>query len=368
MTTTLAPPARPQVASGGREPVVDVLRAGSICVVVLWHWAFSILRWSPDGPHASNPIGTTSGLWALTWLLQVMPVFFFVGGYANATSWRAAQARGVRAGAWLAGRLRRLVVPAVAAVAVAAVALVVVRIALPEVDWAVRGVVLVMSPLWFLGVYLALVALTPVASWAHERGGEVVLVALAGIAVWVDLARFRFDVPGAAWVNMVVVWGLISQAGLGLERLRDAPRRSQVSLALGGLVALSALTNMGLYPRSMVGVPGEAFSNMGPPTLCIVALAAFQVGVVVLLWDRLRSLLERPAVARAARWIQANAMTIFVWHLPGYAVAYALLRAAGWHVPEAATWAWWAQRPLWLVAPALATAPLVALFRRVERR
>ncbi len=44
----------------------------------------------------------------LTWVLQVMPVFFLVGGYANALSWRSARTRGETYGGWLRARLRRL--------------------------------------------------------------------------------------------------------------------------------------------------------------------------------------------------------------------------------------------------------------------
>ena len=32
-----------------RDRVVDAMRAGSILVVVLWHWSMSVLRWSDDG-------------------------------------------------------------------------------------------------------------------------------------------------------------------------------------------------------------------------------------------------------------------------------------------------------------------------------
>ena len=41
------------------------------------------------------------------------------------------------------------------------------------------------------------------------------------------------------------------------------------SLLLAGLFGLAGLVGSGLYPGSMVGVPGER-SNMAPPTLCII--------------------------------------------------------------------------------------------------
>ena len=47
----------------------------------------------------------------LTWLFQVMPVFFLVGGYVNALGWQSARRRHENYTAWLARRLQRLVLP-----------------------------------------------------------------------------------------------------------------------------------------------------------------------------------------------------------------------------------------------------------------
>ena len=91
-----------------RDRYVDWLRAVSLVVVVLWHWAFTILRWTPGGPQPTNPLGFFSGLWIFTWLLQVMPLFFYVGGYAHLVSWQRAQARGTSLARYIAGHIRPL--------------------------------------------------------------------------------------------------------------------------------------------------------------------------------------------------------------------------------------------------------------------
>jgi hypothetical protein len=351
-----------------RDHYVDLLRAGSLLVVVIWHWVFSVIVWRPDGPHASNPIATTSGLWALTWVLQVMPVFFWVGGFVHLTTWESVERSGGGYLAFLRRRLGRLLGPTVVCLA----AVVALRLAagalFPEVGWVTRGLVLMVSPLWFLGVYVVMVALAPLTIRAHRAGGEIVLVVLAGVACLVDVARFRYDVEGVELVNLVVVWSLAHQFGYFYDRLVAAPRRIGWCLALGGLFGLLGLTNMGLYPRSMVGVPGEAISNMAPPTLCIVALTVLQVGLALLVRPAALRLLEAGGrFRRLVAWAGANAMTVFLWHLAGYALAYGLLRLAGWEAPQSTTLGWWAQRPLWALAPALATVPLVATFRRFER-
>jgi hypothetical protein len=48
---------------------------------------FTIVVWRQDGPSATSPLGFTDNLWLLTWLLQVMPVSFFVGGHAHLQLW-----------------------------------------------------------------------------------------------------------------------------------------------------------------------------------------------------------------------------------------------------------------------------------------
>ncbi|HNG25576.1 MAG TPA: class I tRNA ligase family protein, partial [Microthrixaceae bacterium] len=65
--------------------MIDLVRAGALVVVVAWHWAFTTLRWD-DGPKVSNPVGVTPGMWLATWFLQVMPLFFLVGGAKMSSS------------------------------------------------------------------------------------------------------------------------------------------------------------------------------------------------------------------------------------------------------------------------------------------
>jgi hypothetical protein len=74
-----------------RNRVVDFLRALAILVVAFGHWtaAAVVVR---DGTLVPNQIlNIASWTHPLTWVIQVMPVFFLVGGYANALSWRSAQ-------------------------------------------------------------------------------------------------------------------------------------------------------------------------------------------------------------------------------------------------------------------------------------
>jgi hypothetical protein len=350
-----------------RDLYVDALRAASLFVVVMWHWVFSVLIWTPTGPHLSNPIGTTRGLWLLTWAFQVMPVFFFVGGFVNDLTWRSTTAGGLGYREFVTRRLRRLVGPAALALLAGLVLRSVLLIVIPDARWVGTSIIALLSPLWFLAVYVGLVALTPMTARLHDRLEPLDLVLLVALIAGVDLLRFRFDIGWIAWANFVLVWVFVHQLGYDYRRLLALRGNAQAAIAVGGFCALVLLTNFGVYPRSMVGVPQESISNMGPPTACIAALGMFQIGLVLLLHPVGTRLLTRRRVSLTVAWLTANAMTIFLWHTWGYAVAWGLLRVAGVPVPGTTDAVWWLERPFFLVVPALCTVPFWLVFRRFDQ-
>lgn len=356
------PPPTPQ-----RDEFIDFVRAFSLLVVVAWHWVFTIIVWQDDGPHATNPIGFTRGLFIATWLFQVMPLFFFVGGFAHSEAWEAAELKGrfrsTLAFAWSrAGQLAR---PALA-LAAGWWLLGSVAVALFEVDGVPRAIRLVLSPLWFIIVYLLLILLFPLTHWLHEKFGALVLVWGVGIAVVVDVARFSHEVSWIAWVNMVVVWATCHQLGYFWEPVVALGRRAAWGLTWGGLFALTALVGSKIYPGSMVGVPGEKFSNMAPPTICILALLSFQAGV---------SLLIRPWVLHrlrtSQRWADVSdvinrfSLPLFLFHSTGMA----LWAAFGHYVLDneqlrQPDLQWWLSRPIAFIGPLVLTMPVILLLGR----
>lgn len=358
-------PATTEPITTQREIYVDFLRAFSLIVVVIFHWTFTILEFDRDVVRANNPIGSTPGAWILTWVLQVMPLFFFVGGYAHWIVWKKVAERGGGWWAFVSGRLKRLIVPALA-VAVAWVVIAAVIGVFREIDWLGQAVLLIISPMWFLVVYSGLVLLAPAAIWAHKRWGPLVLVFLAGSAAVLDVLRFGNGQEWAAYVNFLVIWGLCHQMGLLYRPLVEAPRQIGWMLLWSGAFALVALTNFGLYPRSMVGVPGDRFSNMGPPTLVIVALLLLQVGLALLVRDYVIQKLRT-----STRWAAFNelanrfSLPLFLFHTSGFALAVsAVYLITGYVAPPLANTEWWVQRPLWLALPAILTVPIILAFSR----
>jgi hypothetical protein len=351
----------------GRDRFVDFLRALSIVVVVLWHWVFSVTQWAEGGLAMPNPIGEIPGLWTATWLLQIMPVFFFVGGYANLASWRAIEAAG---GGWrdfARARLSRLLRPVAVFAALWGTAEVIGRVLVPGYVSVWEWGFVVFVPLWFLGVYVGVVLLAPVTARLHDRGRGLVVV-LAGAALLIaELERVRF---GQTWLwplTSALVWLFVHQLGYFWRdgSLLAGGRRRAWAMTAGGFGALVLLTNIGVYPRSMVSLAGET-SNILPTSPCIAALAVFQLGVALLLRPAAQRWLagRRPWTCTVA--VNAVAMTVFTWHMTALVGAIGIYQLAGGELMATPSAAWWAQRPLWLVLPGILLAGLVALFARFE--
>jgi hypothetical protein len=349
-----------------RDVFADFVRAGSLVVVVAWHWAFTVLVWKNDGPHATNPIGFTSGLWLVTWVLQVMPLFFFVGGWAN---WSAHTAKGTRSSRFALSRLRRLLLPAVALIG----AWWCILIAVSQVidgAWLRGSVILVLSPLWFAFTYALIVALFPLWVRLHRRFSYLVPLWMAGIAALVDVARFEHDISYVGWVNMILVWGLCHQLGFFYPTLMALPRRAGWAITYVGAVVLTALVWSGLYPGSMVGVPGDKFSNMAPPTVAIVALITLQIGVLILVRPWVTARLERPRWTSFTRLLTTYSMPLYLLHSSGLAVYLVAVYLINGRQPMAAeiSLTWWLTRPLALTLPLLTTVPLIWAVGRLTAR
>jgi hypothetical protein len=349
-----------------RDRVVDLLRAASICVVVVWHWSLSVTHWHQGRLTMPNPVGDVPGLWAATWVLQVMPVFFVVGGYANLAGWQAVTRDGGGAARFLRGRLSRLLGPVVPWLGCWLVVDLAVRAAggRSVLDWGM----VVFVPLWFLGVYAGVVAAVPVTARLHARRPAATLVALAAGIAAADWLRLGAGVGGpvVGLVGSGLVWLWCHQLGYWWRdgRLvaggRGRRRATGVVVAAAGLAGLAVLTGPGPYPRAMVAVRGAATSNMFPTSACIAALAVFQLGLVLLARPRLERRLAGRSAWRAVVAANGVAMPVFCWHMTALVAFIGVYERAGFALADRPTADWWLTRPVWLAGPGLVLAAVLA--------
>jgi fucose 4-O-acetylase-like acetyltransferase len=102
-------------------------------------------------------------------VLQVMPVFFVVGGFSNMVSWQALERRGGGYVEYLSSRMSRLLRPVLVFAAVWLVLPPLLgHFGVPPQQTGPLGRVMG-QPLWFLGDYLVVVALAPAMVRLHRR-------------------------------------------------------------------------------------------------------------------------------------------------------------------------------------------------------
>ncbi|MEU6661170.1 acyltransferase [Streptomyces sp. NPDC046821] len=353
-----------------RDRGIDGLRALALLAVPLGHWLLGGFSLDDQGAlHNASPLSSFGFLAPLSWGLQMLGIFFLVGGYASALSYRRAVERGGTTVAWLRGRLARLGRPVLGVTAVcAAVILVLYALGVPATTLH-TGSTLVIQPLWFVGVYAVITALTPYCVRAARKLGVWAAAPLLGSVAVIDFLRYGpyADVM-PSWLsllNLLPGWMFAYQLGVCWSEKRIS-RRGAWGLLIGGAALFATLLLAFRYPESMVGVPGEARTNSHPPSLLVPALAAAQSGAAMLLRDRIRRLLLRPAWWAPVVVINLSAMTILCWHQTALLVAAIPGSFAG-AIPGLTTspdsTGWIAARLLWL--PVL--AGLLVLIGRYAR-
>jgi peptidoglycan/LPS O-acetylase OafA/YrhL len=359
-----------------RDRAIDGLRALAILGVVVGHWFVMAMTANGGGAlRGTSPLPHLPALAPASWVLQLLGLFFLVGGYQSARGLQRARDRGQAYPGWLRGRLLRLVRPVAVAMAVLGATLPVLALAGVPAGTLRTVVVMVVQPLWFIGIYGMVTALAPVALALDRRLGVLAALLPLLVVATVDLLRYgpwRHAVPGVVGlINVLPGWSFAFLLGVAWAAGRIDRRAAAVLAAGGAALGLLLVLRMG-YPVSMVGVPGAARVNSHPPSLLVPALAACQSGLAILLRERIGGWLRRPGLWAAVALANLNAMTIFTWHqvasLALAGVALGVSGAAG--VPGLLDPpddpAWLLDRLAWFPVYAAVLAGLVAFLRRFE--
>ncbi|MFJ7592757.1 acyltransferase [Streptomyces sp. NPDC097617] len=348
-----------------RDRTVDALRALAILGVVLGHWLVTALTARDGSLATTSPLEHMPWLAPVSWVFQTLSVFFLVGGHVAARGYESARERGVSYGAWVGQRLGRLFRPVAAVLVLWVVVAGGMLIGGADFDTVRSLVKLVLSPLWFLLVFAALTAATPLVARLSP------LWPLALVAT-VDVWRFGLEGPEwIGWVNVAAGWLVPFTLGAAWSRGAFARREPALLLLGAGSAATVALILWGGYPASMVGVPGAPISNLNPPTLAAAAFGLAQCGLALLVREALARAMRRPTAWAKVALVNLSAMTVFLWHQTAMmaVTALGLLFSAdlpGLHtVPDSAGWI--AARLLWLPVFAAALMVCWAAFRTYEQ-
>lgn len=289
-------------ASAGRDRVTDFVKSAALLLVVIGHsLAWYVL---PDG-GIDNTLNHAPRLWWLTWVLQILPVFFFIAGAGLVRLAREKSSRRYLA------RASGLLEPAVLLLFLALVVATVLRFTSPVPTQRAVGTLMVQLT-WFIGVYLLLISLAPLLiRLGSVPAGTALLCAIA----LVDVIRVR-DADGLGWLNMILVWAFFAVLGTQLERLRAARRWVLATAAVTSLAAGTTLIIVGPYAKALITattIPG--ISNLAPPTLVLAFAGAAQVFSLLLAWPLLQRWLSQDRVWVPVAVFGSRAMQIYLYHL-----------------------------------------------------
>jgi len=298
-----------------RNRYVDFLRAASICVVVVGHWFVGTPVVVDGVIRAAEVLRVLPWTQWMSWAMQVIPVFFVVGGYSNAVSWRSARCKELEYGAWAAARMRRLIGPLLPLLIFwVLLAVIAQQLGLePDLVRTISRAALI--PVWFLSVYILVTAATPITHRFYRFVGVASFWVFAAAAAMTDFIAYSFELPGLRWANYGFVWLAIHQLGFMWQDGRLARPRQVLPLALGGFALLVLLVTVVGYPISMLTVPGATFSNSRPPSLALLTLGVFHTGLLLALQAPARRWLQRPGPWTLTVLVNSRIMTVYLWHL-----------------------------------------------------
>jgi fucose 4-O-acetylase-like acetyltransferase len=350
-----------------RDRYADLVRVVAILVVVLGHWIVTVVQMEDGEPVATQLLVVEPWTRLATWLVQVMPLFFLVGGKVNAGSLARAREQGQTSPEWVRKRARRLLRPVVPL-------LVLWLAGAPLLAWlgvddrlVAEATEAALLPLWFLIVYLLVIILAPATMWLHRRAGGAVLVVGIVLVVVVDVL-LRREMPVVGEANHLLVFGLAHQLGYFWADGRLPSGWRALHLTLAGLGTAALLVVFLDYPTSMVGVMNDVDSNATPPTLALLALTFAQLGLVLgLCGPADRWLHRRPVPWAGVVAVGSVIITLFVWHMTALVAVASLTHVTGWWPHDGTVEpTWWALRPVWLLLCVVLLVPLVLLFRKLE--
>ncbi|WP_315073158.1 acyltransferase [uncultured Microbacterium sp.] len=357
--STTAPP------RASRDTGIDFLRALCVLGVVLLHAIMVGVTVTDSGPVFANASDGTGWIAPLSWFLQVMPLFFVIGGFSGLLAYRRMHQRGGTAIGFVAGRVHRLLRPAIFTISVIALALALLTVFGVPADLIATAGFRYGQPLWFLGVFLLCQALLPLLASAHERAPLRTIGALVLASITVDVLRTATGIDGLGFLNLAFVWMTLQQLGFFLAdgSIDRLARRVRATAGITALLLLVATFAFGIYSPDLI-------ANINPPTAALLLVGIAHTSLLSLHRERLERFSRRPRVAAFTAFVTVRTMTIYLWHMPvlllmaGVTAVYALV--AGASLPALDSAGWRAGRPLWL-ATALALTALVAVaFTRFE--
>jgi hypothetical protein len=292
--------------------------------------------------------------WPFTWLLQLVPLFFLAGGHSNLLAWRAMEGHYVT---FLASRVGWLIRPVLAFV----IAWLVVPLSLELLETPTSAVAafsrLIVQPLWLLGLYVLVVALTPVMDRLHQTLPRLTPIILtAGVIGLSFLGGSITAHAGGVLVALLFAQLAFHYADGTFWRIPRAVLITTAAVAFAGLVAL---TTLGAQPKLQLAEP-TGYAAFAPSLGGMLLIGIVQTVLVALPRERGLAVFVNSAPARVVGVVRAAPMTVYLVYLCAMLVLEGLFGVAG--------GLGWLTEPRTIFAVGVVAIPTLLAFLWFERR
>ena len=380
MTTQTAPAianqSTPSVADlaaqtkADRNRAIDFYRVLAMMAVAFGHWLALVAVEDIDGQlQGGNALEFIPELGWATWLLQVMPLFFVVGGFSSAMSLDSHNRKGGTPQDWIAARLRRMMPPAVV-LAGTWLTILAVGAVIGQFAIAVVAVHAAAIPLWFLANYTIDTALAPFVL-PRFRANPARFAALIGGAFLTFEALRILDVAVLPHANWVLGWLIFQVAGMAWrDGLLPTGRRLVALAATMWVTTLGLVLSGGPWAISMVNVPGLENSPTNPPTLALMTFGAAYSLTAIAAAPRISAALQaRPKAWAGVVAANAVAMSVYLWHMTAAViVTAAMFFTTGLPAHEVGSIEWWAFKIPTILGSMIVLGAIVLVVNQVERK
>jgi len=360
--SSVSPEPAPTEARVERDSAVDLVKAVCLIIVVGLHAMMAGITLDEDGLAITNALEYHPIFAWATWGLQVMPLFFLLGGFSSLTQWRRMKAKGATAGEYIRQRVHRLAHPSLLPITlivacIAALALTgVSNEVLSQVGYRIG------QPLWFLAVYLGCAGFIPLMARLHEVAPKRTLFGLLGAAIFIDTVVAILHAPLIGALNLLFVWLFIQQIGFFYADGWFLRRPRWLLFAM-----FVASFGMLVFLTLVVGYSTDMYINLNPPTICILVLGIGQIALFGWAHQWLQKAAVNPTLKRLSNAVNTHSMNIYLWHVPVVVIVALIMMSARLPFPEPLSREWWETRPLFLAAIVVGLIPVLLVVAYYDR-
>ena len=357
-------------AKSDRNRAIDFYRVVAMLFVAVGHWLALVAITDAETGEVvgGNAIEFVPSLGWISWVLQVMPLFFVVGGFSSAMSLDSHNRKGGNKTDWIAARLRRMLPPAVV---LAGTWLVIVALGAAVGQLTIAGLALQAGavPLWFLANYTIDTALAPFVLPRFRKNPVMVGGALVGAFTFFEILRIA-DVPALPQVNWVLGWLIFQVMGMAWrDGMIPTGTKLMGAAATMWAATLALVLSGGPWTVTMVNVAGIENSPTNPPTLSLLTFgAAYSLTAIAAAPRISNALATRPKAWAAVVGANTVAMSVYLWHMTAAVIVSAAIHFTfGLPTHIVGSFDWWLFKIPTVLLSTLVLAPIVLAVSKVER-